>query len=272
MEFLRTRDGHEAAIVGDTVYGILPARFGVMLAFASLGRNKVSDLVKESFYGPSFFDTADLAKADLADIVASKEEIAKLNRRSVPADRRRTPWGVADHATEYGPGVISYSTPGHGGFKLERAQNAKVDPELRREGGWYEEDQDWCLVAVSFPELFSARERRHADNTFRNWMPDQYESFHGVVLQEGQSFKKDERIFAERHKDDWVVISASRNDDGTIRCWATKGGERRRHDGPEIEEKIFVVPGDEYEARGRHGFVVDPSVHPEEGASPAPGM
>lgn len=63
----------------------------------------------------------------------------------------RTPWGRSDYAKEYAPGIVWYGTPSHGGFKLDRERNAAVPDYMRREGGWYEEDCDWAIVATVHP-------------------------------------------------------------------------------------------------------------------------
>jgi hypothetical protein len=73
-----------------------------------------------------------------------------------------TPWGMADFATELAPGIVSYSTPSHGGIKLSAQRLAELKPELRAhkpfcgQDGWYEEDCDWAIVAMQWPELFNA--------------------------------------------------------------------------------------------------------------------
>jgi hypothetical protein len=71
-----------------------------------------------------------------------------------------TPWGPAQSATEYGPGVTFYTTASHGGFHLTEEALARMPKPLDALGtwagpGWYEEDCDWVLVAIAFPDLFS---------------------------------------------------------------------------------------------------------------------
>jgi hypothetical protein len=72
----------------------------------------------------------------------------------------QTPWGIADFATEYAHGIVFFSTPSHGGFHLLPERNAEVlakFPGFRTFSGavgWYEEDCDWALVALTFPHLF----------------------------------------------------------------------------------------------------------------------
>ncbi len=74
-------------------------------------------------------------------------------------DQPITPWGPAHTATDYGQGVTFYTTAQHGGFHLSEEALARMAKPLDSLGtfagpGWYEEDADWSLVAVSFPDLF----------------------------------------------------------------------------------------------------------------------
>ena len=77
----------------------------------------------------------------------------------LPRQKRRTPWGVANEATRFAPGIVFYSTPSHGGFHLSEHRQAYVEsilPEFETfaKGPWYEEDCDACLVVVVWPEYF----------------------------------------------------------------------------------------------------------------------
>jgi len=91
-------------------------------------------------------------------------------------DIRDTPWGRADRVTMHAPGIHFVSTPSHGGFHLDEEHNAKV-PEAWRKlswngrgvGGWYEEDCDWAMVALTFPDLFDAGDLVNAVRTFDNF-------------------------------------------------------------------------------------------------------
>ena len=86
-----------------------------------------------------------------------------------------TPWGMADSRENYAPGVSFYSTPGHGGFRVTGAALARIPAQLRQTAyaprGWYEEDCDWAIVALAFPELFTESERDQAQETLRRYMP-----------------------------------------------------------------------------------------------------
>ena len=169
-----------------------------------------------------------------------------------------TPWGPSQGATVFAEGVVCHSTAGHGGFHLATDRNAKVDRRLRRPGGWYEEDAEWAIVALSFPHLFTSFERRCAEQTVKDSWPDAWEAIFATVLAPGQSHEKDRRAFHARHAGDWIVISAIRSEHHGrhVEVIATLGGHRDR----ETEQRRFLVPSDEYEI-GRFGFVVDPDRH-----------
>jgi len=72
---------------------------------------------------------------------------------------RWTPWGFSDHAEEIAPGIVSYSTPGHGGYHLSEEREAQMHPALRKTEatycplGWYEEDCEAALVGLAFRHL-----------------------------------------------------------------------------------------------------------------------
>lgn len=100
-----------------------------------------------------------------------------------------TPWGVSDYEKKIATGIMSYSTPGHGGIHLSPARQIEMPEQLRVEGGWYEEDCDWCLVAVAFSQYFT-EEYQQAKETMRNWHPDRYEKYFGVTLKPEESYMR----------------------------------------------------------------------------------
>lgn len=174
-----------------------------------------------------------------------------------------TPWGVADHETVLAEGITFYGTPSHGGFRLDAGRNARVHPALRETDGWYEEDCAWAKVAFTFAEAFSAKDREAAIRTLKEWYPDEYETVTGIILAPGESRTRDERLFLERHVNDWIVISAITSDQhpGMVACVATRGGVRPAWGKPRLEQRHYLVPETEYRQRGRFGFVIDPGRH-----------
>lgn len=80
-----------------------------------------------------------------------------------------TPWGESQIVEKVADGIFAVATAGHGGYRLDKARNAKV-PEAWREAsfngngrfGWYEEDCDWAMVALTFPEVFPPQAQQAA--------------------------------------------------------------------------------------------------------------
>lgn len=72
--------------------------------------------------------------------------------------KRYTPWGYADSEKEIGGGIISVSTPSHGGLFVPPLVFNTMPAELKcnvyGEGTWFEEDCEWALVALAFPQYF----------------------------------------------------------------------------------------------------------------------
>jgi hypothetical protein len=69
-----------------------------------------------------------------------------------------SPWGAVQHRKEVAPGIWSVATASHGGIYLSDARMAKVPAHLQEthysRGNWFEEDCDWAIVVVTFPEAF----------------------------------------------------------------------------------------------------------------------
>lgn len=214
---------------------------------------RIDDLVLAMVMSPSGF-------AFLASAVFARRPLAELTRVQTRMSAS-TPWGGSQMAVIYAEGVVSHSTAGHGGFHLSPDRNAKIHPVLRKDAPWYEEDCEWAIVALSFPELFTGYERAAAEKTIRNTWPDEWEAIHGAKLTEGESWIKDRRAFDQRHAADHVVTSAifSEHHPGMTEVVAVVGGNRRTDD----DKRRFLVPSDEYAGRGRFGFVIDPVRHAE---------
>ncbi len=178
-----------------------------------------------------------------------------------------TPWGPSQDSNRIVVGIMFYHTAGHGGVHLSPKRNAQMPDYMRSEDGWYEEDCEWALAAAVFFDEFLADAQNHKDitrdeyynivmDTVRNWYPTAYEKFMGIEILEGESFKRDEAIFKNHTKNDYVVISALGRADGLVDCTATIGGVRDFSDA-----RNFLVPGAEYAARGKYGFVIDTDKH-----------
>lgn len=79
----------------------------------------------------------------------------------IPADLIATPWGIAELAIEFGPGVILTKTQSHGGYYLRPEQWARVKAlwpawrPFQNIPPWLEEDQDAVIAVLAFPEYFA---------------------------------------------------------------------------------------------------------------------
>jgi len=259
VSFGRSADGLNVALVGETAFAMAPGRDDRHYLVSGWRlRRPMSEWTRDDFYGHSgeLADEAAFQAAVLENAEHQREKRA-LGRREVGSSAS-TPWGPSQGATLYAEDAVFHSTAGHGGFHISAARNAKVHPMLRASGGWYEEDEAWAIVAITFPHLFTAFERRCAEQTIKDSWPDAWETIFGTILAPGQSREKDRRTFEKDHANDWIVVSAitSDHEKGFVEVVATPGGKR----GVGAEERRFLVPSDEYRVR-RFGFVIDESRH-----------
>lgn len=103
-------------------------------------------------------------------------------RRSNPA--LEIPWGPAQHIHVIAPGIVSYSTASHGGIHLSPERFAEMPKPLQEfvpfggeqhgPGRWYEEDCDWAIVAVAFPQFFTSDDHAAALATIKGYKPELY--------------------------------------------------------------------------------------------------
>jgi hypothetical protein len=72
-----------------------------------------------------------------------------------------SPWGTPDSAQNIGGGILRIDTPSHGGYFVPEPFNSIIPNAWKTasfngqaSAGWYEEDCDWCMVALAFPTTF----------------------------------------------------------------------------------------------------------------------
>lgn len=257
--FGHSGDGILVALVDDNAYAMMPGRAGKHY-FASGWRiaRPMAEWIRSDFYDHGG-DLADESafRSKVLEHAQHIEERRLLGRRDIPGGAH-TPWGPSQGVTIYADGITSHSTAGHGGFNLSADRNRDVHPMLQAAGGWYEEDQCWAIVALTFPQLFTALERRHAERTIKDSWPDAWEAISGAILSPVESRTKDQRAFEAAHASDWIVGSAitSEQQGGFVECIATPGGKRDTG----TDERRFLVAADEYDI-SRFGFVIDPDRH-----------
>jgi hypothetical protein len=152
-------------------------------------------------------------------------KMAKYAARFSIHEGSRTPWGTADGVTHVAPGIASVFTPGHGGVKLSPERNKEVDPVWRNANGFYEEDCEWAVAAITHREAYSEEHQKYAHESARRWFPDEYEKVvgknpakYGVTdykpIAPGESSIRDEKVFfAENHDKVQRIWSASYSKD-----------------------------------------------------------
>lgn len=181
-------------------------------------------------------------------------------------------WGKIDYIKEVAEGIQSISTPGHGGYKLDRKRNSMVHPAWRKKGGWYEEDCEYAIVWYTFPEaIVNTREHKPMTRdevisesvyTLKNSYPDEYETVTGEKVTAEESRKVAEREFLAKHANDYIVVCAYGDwhkdvPSGMVGVEATLGGDRTIHG----KRKYFLLPEDEYDTRDQFGYVIKPGAN-----------
>ncbi|MDI4655871.1 MULTISPECIES: DUF7007 domain-containing protein [Xanthobacter] len=259
VAFGHSADGFAVARVADTAFAMLPSRDGRFYLASGwrIGR-PMEQWTRADFHSHSGELANEVAfRAKVMENAEHQREKRALRRCEIRATAS-TPWGRSQGATLYAEDVVFHSTAGHGGIHLSATRNRMVHPMLRAEGGWYEEDEAWAIVAITFPHLFTAFERRCAEQTVKDSWPEAWETIFGIILAPGESREKDRRSFEQQHAGDWIVVSAitSNREKGMVEVVATMGGRR----GPGTEERRFLIPSSQYRS-GPFGFVIDKNRH-----------
>ncbi len=117
-----------------------------------------------------------------------------MNSTNMKTNSIETPWGRAETVVEVARGILRMSTMSHGGFFLAPEAQDKVPGYMRHPGdsfgaqraaGWYEEDVDWSIVALVFPQFFPAEaldQARGILRAFRPAMLDRWDAAHGKAV------------------------------------------------------------------------------------------
>lgn len=169
---------------------------------------------------------------------------------------KTSPWGKVQSITNFIDGMVFVSTASHGGIKLSRQLNAKIPAYMRRAGGWYEEDIDWCIPFIIFNDELLAQgksEYAQAVKTMLSWLPETYEKYFNTTVTPEQSYIRASEVFHKENAEKHVVFSAvnSNRFPGMVEAIAGIGKE---HGKSEIR---LLIPKEEYENRNHFGFVVE---------------
>ncbi len=114
----------------------------------------------------------------------------------------RTPWGVSDHKDVVVRGLIFYGTPSHGGYHLSSKMEAKVPAALRaicQHPGWYEEDCEYVVVHLAFPDLFPNAKQDDLKSCLKQYNPWAYEAHYGEEVKPEESWMKRELLKGDEY-------------------------------------------------------------------------
>jgi hypothetical protein len=113
-----------------------------------------------------------------------------------------TPWGKSQTLEEIADGIRHVTTSRHGGYWLSanRVREVKRRFPQWQGGSWYEEDCDWCLVCLSFPEIWTDRDIYNAVRTAGRHYGETVFPFISADI------RRRAETFAETIKDKWEVM------------------------------------------------------------------
>lgn len=170
---------------------------------------------------------------------------------------KSSPWGSVQGGSVLAEGIVSVYTAGHGGIKLDATRNALIPESARASNGWYEEDCEWAIPALVFPEAFAKPGydmAAEAARSCKHWNPEAYTAITGqeVALEESGVLR--DRAFKLETADKFVVSCAWGYSPANT-PWVPEGKvgvvARRASDGKEI---YGLVSAERYAART--GFYV----------------
>jgi hypothetical protein len=98
-----------------------------------------------------------------------------------------TPWGMPDSLVDACPGVWFVSTSSHGGYYVDDSVLDRIPEAFRkatfcRDPNFYEQDCDWAIIALFFPEAFPAGAQPVARDMLASVHPDLYARHQGGLL------------------------------------------------------------------------------------------
>ncbi len=145
-----------------------------------------------------------------------------------------TPWGSSQTQTRVAEGITRHSTASHGGYFLDArrwAQFREMMPTVKLWAGdqWFEEDCDWALVALAFPDCFTSEDVHHAVASVlhgddkdgrKTWLQTDPQGLACMVIS---------AAFVNENATKWQAGSMSTGGDGNgWRVWLTRLGDGAR--------------------------------------------
>lgn len=84
-----------------------------------------------------------------------------------------TPWGHSQHSTKIAVGIRFYSTASHGGIHLSPKRELELPEAIKKCASefspWFEEDLNWALVCLAFPQHFNQKQCKDAIEMITTW-------------------------------------------------------------------------------------------------------
>lgn len=122
-----------------------------------------------------------------------------------------SPWGKVEEARYLGSGAWSVSTGRHGGILLDAVRTAAMPGWMQAASytgaSAYEEDCDWSLVALRFPELFDGCDIYLALRIARQWHAS--DELTGFLGGEGLAAVAVADAWRRSHAADWLLQSTA---------------------------------------------------------------
>lgn len=136
----------------------------------------------------------------------------------------RNKWGLPDSTVSITPGVLSVTTPSHGGFILSQERNRAVPYDLRNADGCYEEDCEWAIAwlclrragivndQVRFRNQSAQEIDAIARTTVLEWYPDQAKRLTGIDPDPKNRILQERRDYADAREKGWLLAVAAVGD------------------------------------------------------------
>lgn len=122
------------------------------------------------------------------------------------------PKGPLTRCVQYADGIFIAITGPHSYFFLSSEKAAAIPNSLGGAKQIFEWEEDFSIVKLAFPEVFTTCEMYEAELDLLAFHPDLYETYFGVLLAAGQSYSRDRQVaLRDATAFDFMVISGSRH-------------------------------------------------------------
>ena len=98
-----------------------------------------------------------------------------------------SPWGRVQYHQQIADGIVCVQTASHGGLKLNAKRNNQIPKDARNQSEWYEEDCEWAIVALVFPDEFDVPYESIV-TCAKEYSPIEYEAITGDKVKPEESW------------------------------------------------------------------------------------